>query len=69
MSEAPDRRPVWGKCPGCGHVWIVLYEPLELRVAAKLLARACCPMCGGSKDVRLATRDELRAARPVEASP
>lgn len=44
-----QRRPFFGMCGECRHRWIVLYAPMDLRTAVRLMTGARCPMCGGSK--------------------
>lgn len=38
-----------GRCNDCGHVWVVAYLPMPLTNAARLMQRAACPMCAGTK--------------------
>jgi hypothetical protein len=54
MSEA--RKPFWGKCT-CGHIWAVVYLPMEASAAAKLMGTARCTMCAGRK-ISIAKQDD-----------
>lgn len=40
------------KCADCDHVWIGLYLPQPISVAAKMMKNLCCPKCGaGAKRI------------------
>lgn len=48
MTKKPPERkhPSWWRCDTCGHTWIVMYLPMLLDLAAKVMKHAHCPMCG-----------------------
>ena len=48
MTE--DRKPVFVQCQSCDHVWIGLYTPMDLAVAASILMDMHCPKCGRGSD-------------------
>ena len=42
-----DKRPLWAKCVSCAHCWAVCYLPMDMVLAAQLIAQAKkCPRCG-----------------------
>ena len=40
--------PLKGRCLGCNHLWVVLYAPMDLTVACKVIKNTHCPKCGVS---------------------
>jgi Zn finger protein HypA/HybF involved in hydrogenase expression len=48
-DEAVAKKPFWGRCDACGHCWAIAYLPMPVEVAARLMQRACCPSCGGTR--------------------
>jgi hypothetical protein len=51
----------WVQCELCGHRWIGFYLPMPINVAAKVIKKITCPMCGaGSKSI-IAFSDSLKA--------
>ncbi|PWJ81562.1 hypothetical protein C7441_11094 [Pseudaminobacter salicylatoxidans] len=52
---------VYGRCD-CGHVWPVVYLPMRLDQAAKVMSRSACPKCGNAKDIKLAKAEEIAAS-------
>jgi hypothetical protein len=65
MSDA-ERKPFWGKCGECDHVWIVGYFPLEANKFAKLLKRAACPSCAASGNkVFVASQSDGKLNEPI----
>lgn len=52
MSE---RQPMLVQCRGCGHVWPLVYLPMEILKAAEAMQRACCPGCAETKAVYIAS--------------
>jgi len=55
---------VYGRCgrPSCQHVWPVVYLPMPLTAAAQVMARATCPKCGDTKNIKIANEAEIEAA-------
>ena len=47
MSE--PKKPMLVRCEPCGHVWPVVWTPIEMRKAARALSRARCPICSAAK--------------------
>lgn len=45
-----ERHPFYGKCGDCGHIWPVIYLPMDMRLAAKIMGSACCPKCGADSE-------------------
>lgn len=45
-SEADQ--PFRVKCADCAHLWVAMYLPQPISVAAKILKKATCPKCGAS---------------------
>lgn len=41
----------WAKCgdDSCGHAWPATYLPMDMALAAAIMKRATCPMCGNRK--------------------
>ena len=57
---------IHGKCPSCGHVWLVARLPMELGKAATTTKRASCAECGETKGILIANdADVALAARKV----
>lgn len=52
---------VYGRCQ-CSHVWAIVYLPMPLAQAAKVMSRATCPKCGATKDIKVANAEEVEAA-------
>ena len=48
VRQMPTKNAVHGRCEGCGHEWVIVYLPMELGKAARVMKRACCPACGAS---------------------
>lgn len=50
--------PFFAKCGKCSHCWELYRSPIDLVVAAKLMRRATCPVCGASgKSILMAKQD------------
>lgn len=44
------------QCAECKHVWVGLYLPQPIKIAAKMMKNLTCPKCGtDSKRIRMAT--------------
>ena len=44
------------QCADCNHVWVGLYLPQPISVAARMMKNLTCPKCGAdSKRIRMAT--------------
>ena len=43
-----EKNAVYGRCEECGHVWPIVYLPMELGKAARVMSRCHCPACGAS---------------------
>lgn len=56
-----DRKPLHVKCEDCKHVWVLLYLPMELDRAARVMSGAHCPQCG-DKMIVLATEHDIDVA-------
>lgn len=57
MTE--DRKPVFVQCKACDHVWICLYTPMDLAVAASIMMDMHCPKCGnGSSSICFKAEDK-----------
>jgi len=37
-------------CAECSHVWTVAWLPMPMEKVATCYRRACCPMCGSTKN-------------------
>lgn len=63
MNDTTDR--VGAKCVECGHTWVVLYLPMMLSLAAKIMKSGSkyCPKCGATGAV-LAQDNELPTLLP-----
>lgn len=46
---------LYGKCPSCGHIFIVAKLPMEVSKAAELAFRAACAECGETKGIKVAS--------------
>ena len=59
VGDAEDgKNPQRVKCWECGHVWIGLYLPQPISVAAKIMKALTCPKCGtGSKKIGMAPNE------------
>lgn len=43
-----EKKPMMGRCGECGHVWPVVYFPMDLeRFVNVVKGASICPMCGG----------------------
>lgn len=64
-DTTPIEKTLRGLCCECHHVWIVahLHLPMPAYAVAKLLKRAACPVCAGTK-VYVATGDNPERTRP-----
>jgi rubredoxin len=40
------RQPQHARCDTCGHVFVAVYLPMELRKYAQILKALHCPLCG-----------------------
>jgi Zn finger protein HypA/HybF involved in hydrogenase expression len=60
------RKPFYGRCNKCDHTWVIMYYPLALTAAVKLL-RAACPMCGGRKHVVIPKQEDGKLLEPEKA--
>lgn len=48
------KRPQNVSCVECQHVWIGLYLPQPISLAATIMKNLCCPMCGArSNKIRM----------------
>lgn len=61
---AAQRKPFWAKC-SCGHIWPVCYLPMEMMLAAKVMKRASCPVCGATKEIGIAKQDDGKLLEPL----
>lgn len=58
MTTEP-RKPFNARCGRCGHVWALLYTPMPLADAARVMANATCPSCSApSREIRVASERE-----------
>lgn len=61
---APERRPFWAKCDGCGHCWPVATFPSDLATVAKsMIANRHCPKCGGARSTIAKQEDGILLER------
>jgi hypothetical protein len=44
--EDEPKTPSWLRCGACGHMWILMYLPMPMDTAARVMKAAHCPMCG-----------------------
>ena len=55
---------IHGKCPACGHVFLVAKLPMEVSKAARLMSRAACAHCGETKGITVAPTPVAKDDRP-----
>ena len=55
---------LYGRCPSCGHVFLVAKLPMDLTLAARLAQRAGCAMCGETRGIKVATTENLTPPEP-----
>lgn len=48
LTDVAGSNPVWGECKDCLYVWIVLYTPMLLDKAARVMRSVHCPRCGAN---------------------
>jgi Zn finger protein HypA/HybF involved in hydrogenase expression len=55
VGEAEQgQNPMSVRCADCAHIWVGLYLPQPISIAAKLMKNLTCPKCGaGSKRIRM----------------
>lgn len=55
-DEEDGKTPQNVRCADCSHVWVGLYLPQPIAVAAKMMKNLTCPKCGAdSKRIRMAS--------------
>jgi hypothetical protein len=71
-NDDGERRPrgaFWAKCGRCSHIWPLLYLPMEMRAAARVMGRASCPSCGSIKGITPAKQDDGELLEPLAPTP
>ena len=43
------REPLRVRCGACGHEWTLLYTPMPVKEACRIMLNAACPMCAGKE--------------------
>ncbi len=50
---------LYGKCSGCGHVFLLAKLPMEVSKVAKLALRAGCTQCGATAGIVVASAEDV----------
>ena len=54
------RKPQWVRCGECGHKWIGIYLPIDVRDLAKIVKDMRCQSCGAdSKQIYMTQEGDL----------
>jgi predicted nucleic acid-binding Zn-ribbon protein len=56
------RNPTLGHCRPCGHVWPLVWTPIDMSAAGRLM-KSGCPACGERKLIFMATSEQATAWR------
>lgn len=61
MSET--RKPQWVRCAECGHEWIGLYMPIDVRSLTRIVRGMHCPSCAADSKQIFMTKEKQNDQR------